>query len=96
MGKTVRQLLSEIGSDELTEWIAYYQMEPWGEERADRRNADLMALTYNLHRGPKAKAMKPQDFMPVYNQPLKTQETILDLLKMHTAANGGKKKKKAK
>jgi len=31
----VRELLARIGSDELTEWMAFYQLEPFGDMRAD-------------------------------------------------------------
>jgi hypothetical protein len=34
----VRELLARVGSDELTEWMAFYQLEPFGEMRADLRS----------------------------------------------------------
>ena len=39
MGMSVKRLLSEFDSHELGEWMAYYRIEPWGEERADIRAA---------------------------------------------------------
>lgn len=35
----MRRLLDEFDSHELAEWMAYYRLEPWGEERADIRAA---------------------------------------------------------
>lgn len=39
MGMSVKRLLTEFDSHELAEWMAYYKLEPWGEERADIRAA---------------------------------------------------------
>lgn len=45
-------MLSEISSRELTEWLAYYQAEPFGdsETQAEYRMAYLAALLANIHR----------------------------------------------
>jgi hypothetical protein len=40
LGKTVKQMLSEMGSRELTEWIAYYNMQAQDEKNAYLR-ADM-------------------------------------------------------
>ena len=39
MGRTVDELLRSISWDEWIRWQAYYEIEPWGEERADGRLA---------------------------------------------------------
>jgi hypothetical protein len=65
---TVGQLLREIDSHELSEWMAYAEIEPFGEPRADLRNAMSMALYANSVRGPKNKKVyKPADFMPTFD-----------------------------
>jgi hypothetical protein len=51
LGKTVRQLLSQIDSYELTEWFAYYSIEPFGEERADLRAATMACTVANAAGG---------------------------------------------
>ena len=66
---TVRELLSRIDSHELSEWIAYQGIEPFGEERADLRSGIIAAVTANAWRGKGDKAMSPQDFMPFYEKP---------------------------
>ena len=51
---------------EFTEWIAYNNIDPFGELRADLRQAQICALTANINRDRK-KHKKPfglADFMP--------------------------------
>jgi hypothetical protein len=60
----VRELLLRIGSDELTEWMAFYQLEPFGEMRADLRSGVLAATFANAHKSPHTQAFTPEDFMP--------------------------------
>lgn len=61
---TVQQLLHQMDSRELTEWMAYYSIEPWGEERGDLRAGIISATVANRGRGKGEKAHKPEDFMP--------------------------------
>jgi hypothetical protein len=81
LGKTVKQLLEEISSAELSEWMAYEVLEPWGETRADYR-AGVISSTYincKLKKG--AKKHKPADFMPRFGPPKKQNpEVIKELL----------------
>lgn len=60
MGRTRRELLDSIGSDELSEWRAFYQLEPWGEIRADMRNALLCSI---IAKGLGGADISPEKFM---------------------------------
>ena len=63
---TVEELLARISSRELSEWLAYAGLEPFGPERADLRSGIVAATVANVHRDPK-KRRKPYtsaDFMP--------------------------------
>jgi hypothetical protein len=71
LGMTVRELLSRLDSRELSEWIAYYNLDPFGEARADYRAAMLACLTANINRG-KHEPFKISDFMPNF-EPKKPQ-----------------------
>ncbi len=51
----------------VAEWIAYNQLEPIGEERADLRAGIIASTVANVHRG-KRKAFKASDFMPKFEQ----------------------------
>ena len=78
--------------------MLYYQVEPWGEERADYR-AGIVASTYaNVHRNPKkrTKAYEPGDFMPVFAAKDTREKSAADMLKiveMINAAYGGRDKR---
>lgn len=63
MGMSVRRLLSEFGSDELSEWMGYYSIEPFGEERADLRMSFLTTLMHNVHRRSGVPAFRLDDFL---------------------------------
>lgn len=73
LGKTVKQLLSEIDAEELTEWMAYDSIEPFGAVRDDYRVALLSALTANIHRRKNSRTFSPNDFMPFLKQKKKKQ-----------------------
>ena len=49
----------------------YYRVAPWGEDRADIRNAMGMCQTANMHRDPvrHPQAFEYLDFMPFYEKP---------------------------
>ncbi len=58
-------------SAELTLYMCYYRISPFGEERADIRNAMRMAQTANLHRDPSRNPapFEINDFMPFLERP---------------------------
>ncbi len=64
LGLPVRELLARMGSDELTEWMAFYQLEPFGDFRADLRSAIVASTLANAHRSKEGKPFTPEDFMP--------------------------------
>ena len=64
----MEELLNRISSQELTEWQAFYQMEPFGEVRDDYRMAILASVVANCHRGKKGRKAKPMDFMPKFGE----------------------------
>lgn len=49
-----------MGSREFSRWAAFYQLEPWGEERADWRVAQVAAIQYA---GTFKKNKRVSDFM---------------------------------
>jgi len=60
-----QRLLEKLTAAELAEWMAYYEIEPWGEERADIRQAITSALIANQYRGKNQRPYKVQDFLAV-------------------------------
>lgn len=63
---TVRELLTRIDSRELSEWMAFFELEPWGAEVDDWRAGLVASTIVNVNRDPKKRAQpfQPKDFMP--------------------------------
>ncbi len=65
----VRELLTRMGSDEITEWMAFYQIEPFGDMRADVRSGVIASTFANANRAKNSKPFTPEDFMPFVDRP---------------------------
>ncbi len=81
-------MLAEMTSAQFAEWMAYAQLEPWGEERADLRAGIIASTQANVMRGKKGKPFKPQDFMPTF-EPENEDVAQARLLARARAALGG-------
>jgi len=57
----VDAMLDEISPAELTEWMAYYELEPFGDAAAWYRHAGLMSTIQTLGG---VKRVRPDDFLP--------------------------------
>lgn len=68
----MQELLRSISSRELTEWMCYFALEPWGEERADLRMGILASLTAEIHRDKKQRQepFRAVEFMPYHHPEL--------------------------
>lgn len=67
---TVAELLSRISSRELTEWIAFYKLEPFGAFEDEYRMAVIASTVANTARDEKKK-----------KQPFQTHEFMRSLFK---------------
>lgn len=65
---TVGEMLTRMSSRELSEWMAYATLEPFGEERADLRAGIVASAVVNVHRTQSDKAAQPSDFMPTFDE----------------------------
>ena len=55
---------SRLTAREFAEWMAFYQIDPWGEQRADMRSAQLVSMLANINRDPKkGRVYRPDEFM---------------------------------
>lgn len=70
-------LAAAMPIDTLYAWMAYYQLEPWGDEWL--RSAVSFAQFQNANRGKNKRAMKPEDFMPVGKRE-QTPQQMLSIL----------------
>ncbi len=67
MGRTIEELRAVLSYREFLDWCVYYEVEPWGETRADLR-AGIVASTIANYAGKQrsdgAEPAIPTDFMP--------------------------------
>lgn len=87
---TVSELLSRVSSRELSEWQAYYGLEPFGEDRADLRAGIVASTVANVSRKSGTKPYKAQDFMPRFDKTRQEWREQLELVKSINAALGGR------
>jgi hypothetical protein len=80
---------------EIVLYQCFYKIAPWGEERADLRNAMSMQMTANMHRDPskRAKPFEYTDFMPFFERPKEQPEQVAKSLKTALSAFARRKKK---
>jgi hypothetical protein len=72
LGMTVPELLGRMDSRELSDWQAYFQLEPFGPPQEDLRAGYLASLFYNVNRKSSAPARSAADFFPSLKGSLKT------------------------
>lgn len=66
---TVSRAKREIDSIEFAYWMAYFNIEPFGERLADIRMGMIASTVANSQRDPACRAFEPIDFMPWANTP---------------------------
>lgn len=64
-----------MSAQEFDEWWSYFQVEPFGEERADLRMGIIASTLANINRDAKARPepYRPLDFMPYSEKPTANQ-----------------------
>lgn len=83
-------MAAQMPSTLLTEWMCYYDIDPFGEERADLRSGIVAATIANTNRDKKDKPHKVEDFMPKFEAPEEqTPEQMIQVAAAWTAALGG-------
>lgn len=71
-------------ASEFVEWMAYEQLEPFGDRRGDFQAGMICAATYNQHRTkPADRVFNPTDFIPQWDpSPERPPQTIDEQLEM--------------
>ena len=86
LSRTVGELRASITSDELTYWIAFNQLEPLPEARADWRSA-IIAHTVAASQGSKS---QPQDFLPRFGDAQKPNKEGVKLFRLWASAQNAR------
>ncbi len=88
LGMTVSELGHRMSSRELTEWMAFYSLEPFGYVANLHGDAITASVVAEVNRNNKEKSdpFQPQDFVP--QEPLEEQEqeeqkSVFQKLKEH-------------
>ena len=85
LGRTVSELEQTLGSGELTEWKAYYSIEPFGQER-DNWNTAVIAATVANYSGKSRTTKNIDDCMFIHPQIKRDKETQKTLSMMKAMA----------
>lgn len=66
LGKTISELRATLSYREFRDWCMYFDLEPWGEQRADLRNGIAAANLRNVYAAWAGvpQSATPADFMP--------------------------------
>ena len=67
--------MSHMSAREFAEWMAYSQIEPWGEERADLRAALICKVLADINTPKGKQRAKLEDFMLRFDREKSTQTT---------------------
>jgi len=85
-------MLASMSSRSLSEWMAFAQLEPFGDEW--RQTGLITSLIAETHRDPdqRSESFTPEDFMPKYESTVEQMDwqAQLMLVEMMNAAFGGK------
>lgn len=75
-------MLGRLTSEQFAEWMAYYSLEPFGEERADFRAGIIASEIVNMAGKASKRTVAPKDFMPKFGGSRKqTPHEMLQVLK---------------
>jgi len=88
---TVTELLSRISSRELTEWMSFFELEPWGTETELLGHAITSATIANVNRDTKKRPnpFTANDFIPEFDRYKATENQALKIRQIN-AMFGGK------
>ena len=89
LGMTVRELLARIDSHELSEWIEYYKIDPFGNARSDLQSGIVAATIANANRAKNTQSYQPMDFMPLQEKPKQEESDMQEVMNKMARGNSG-------
>ncbi len=80
MGCTVTEIEQQMGSRELTEWMAFDRINPIDSDLRNEMMGSIVASTVaNCHRGKNTRPFKVSDFMPTWDVKQKKTDSLIRL-----------------
>jgi hypothetical protein len=79
-------MLRQITWSQFKDWIAYSEIDPFFEERADFRDAQICATIANVNRRRGSQPYKPSDFMPKFERTVQTWQEQKALAMLYAEA----------
>lgn len=76
----VAELLQRVPSSELTEWMAFYELEPFGSPVLDIYAARLTAITYNANVPHKDQTKVDDWYLVDHGQAIEKKQTPEEIL----------------
>lgn len=83
------EMLRRMDSKELSEWMAFYQIEPFGGDTGYIGHAITASTIANANRAKGHKPHKVEDFMPQFGKREQTVDQQIRMAAMLTTALGG-------
>mgnify|MGYP003645784528 FL=1 len=80
LGCTVRELLARIDSHELSEWMAFYSLDPFGDVRGDLQAGIVASTIANANSGKGSRTFQPADFMPLMEKPEQDEDDMISIM----------------
>ena len=87
------EMLSRMSSRELTEWIAFANIEPFGADADFLGHAITASTVANVNRPKNKKAYKADEFMPKFEKKQQTVDEMIQFAEMLTIGLGGQDKR---
>ena len=94
---SISEGLKTISSSEITEWFAYFQLEPSQEIKSDYRTASTNQLIYQMFKNKDMPDKPLEDFLLKYGEKQsqqETQEALITKFKYLKSVFGGSKQGK--
>jgi len=90
LGMPRAEMLARMSSMEITEWVAFASLEPFGSETHYFGHAITASTIANRLRNKGERAYKAEEFMPKFEKKVQSVDEMLQFASMMTVAMGGK------
>jgi hypothetical protein len=86
---SVDSLLESLTAKEFTEWMEFYSIEPFGENRQALNTGIIASVIANANRTKNSKVFKPQDFIPEFKESKQSWKEQLSIVETMNTLYGG-------